>query len=163
VSRSTKTVATIARPSGRGSSFFASSPPAQAVARDTDCVRLARSEHLSRLPRYAPVPHTALSLEPASLAVFIAVLAQIVDAGLTLLEILSSGRRPFLVADSATALRDRVGTRCSHARRVVARELAELEARGFLRLGKLRSRRVRLEVQPAAFGWQEDDFERRRV
>lgn len=154
---------TIARPSGRGSSFFASSPPNQAAARESDRIRLRGTETLSRLPQYAPVPHTALSLDPASLAVFIAVLAEIVDASLPLLEILSSGRRPFLVADSATALRDRIGARCGLTRRVVARELAELEACGFLRLGKLRNRRVRLEVQPVAFGWPEDDFERRRL
>lgn len=92
-----------------------------------------------------------------------AVLAELVDASLPLLEILSSGRRPFLVANSAAELRDRLGARCGLARRVVARELSGLESHGFVRLGKLRNRRMRLEVQPTAFGWPEDDFERRRA
>lgn len=98
-----------------------------------------------------------------ALAVFVAVLAEIVDRRLPLLEILCSGRRPFIVADSAPALRDRIGDRCGLACRVVGRELAGLEARGFLRLGKFPNRRVRLELQPVAFGWPADDFERRRM
>jgi hypothetical protein len=156
-------VVTIARPSGRGSGFFVSSPPDQGAASESDCVRATGSENHSRIPRYAPFPQTALLLEPVSLSVFVAVLAEIVDASLPLLDILSSGRRPFLVAASAPELRDRIGARCGLARRVVARELGGLEAHGFIKLGKLRNRRLRLEVQPGAFGWPDDDFERRRI
>lgn len=113
------------------------------------------------IPKYLALPHAALDLEPAALAVYAGLLADRLDRGIPVLRILASGGRPYVAGATADVCRA-IGAHCGLGERVVRRELATLERAGLITSSE-KKRRIRIELRASAWGWPDEDLERQRA